>query len=336
VDEAVPVSERPAPDPQGAAPGAGNGGRADAHADPAPTSAWPEPIVVPTWRWRVWLAPGTWLVTLGTFFVIVCIAGVAGVSMFFALDAIERLALQGAASFAANAAAVVAVVALAALAMRDVFRRASRGTALSFAGHIPASEPARAFMLAELAEGGPPKDTWGAWHVRRWLDRAREGRHVRAYVSEHLAARTERYDRTDRPLEPEAIGGGMGRGDVAQIVACSAAGAGYWWVSGRGLNPITFACAVAIVAAISRMVRRRSLFAPVVAGTGWVQHGAVRWTVEDSVLVAMGWANARTCIVGPKGVLVLRLRTSRHRDFEALWVRWMHPVPRLDQPAFDA
>jgi hypothetical protein len=172
--------------------------------------------------------------------------------------------------------------------------------------------------------------------VRRWLDRAREGRHVRAYVSEHLAARTERYDRTDRPLEPEAIGGGMGRGDVAQIVACSAAGAGYWWVSGRGLNPITFVCAVAIVAAISRMVRRRSLFAPVVAGTGWVQHGAVRWTVEDSVLVAMGWANARTCIVGPKGVLVLRLRTSRHRDFEALWVRWMHPVPRLDQPAFDA
>lgn len=298
--------------------------------------AWPEPIVVPTWRWRVWLAPGTWLITLGAFIVLVCLAGATFAAIFFALGALESLALQGAANFAANAAAVVAVLVLATFAMRDIFRRASRGTALSFAGHIPASDPARAFMLAELAEGGPPKDSWGAWHVRRWLDRAREGRRVRAYVSEHLAARTERYDRTDRPLEPEAIGGGMGRGDLAQIVVCGAAGAGYWWVSGGWLNPITFGCAVAIAAAIARMVRRRSLFAPVVAGAGWVQHGSVRWTVEDSVLVAMGWANARACVVGPKGVLVLRLRTGRHADFEALWVRWMHPVPRLDQQAFDA
>ena len=60
------------------------------------------------------------------------------------------------------------------------------------------------------------------------------------------------------------------------------------------------------------------------------------WTVEDSVLVATGWANARACLVGPKGVLVLRLRTGRHGDFEALWVRWMHPVPKPDQQAFDA
>jgi hypothetical protein len=313
------------------------GGGADLHAGSAPTVAWPEPIVVPTWRWRVWLAPGTWLITLGAFIVVVCLAGATFVAIFFALGAIKRLALQGAANVAANAAAVVAVLVLAALAMRDVFRRAARGTALSFAGHVPASDPARAFMLAELAEGGPPKDSWGTWHVRRWLDRVREGRHARAYVSEHLAARTERYDRTDRPLEPEAIGGGMGRGDLAQVVVCGALGAGSWWVSGGGgLNGITIVCAVVIVAAIARMVRRRSLFAPVVAGAGWVQHGTVRWTVEDSVLVATGWANARACLVGPKGVLVLRLRTGRHGDFEALWVRWMHPVPKPDQQAFDA
>lgn len=316
--------------------GAGGGG-ADLHAGSAPTVAWPEPIVVPTWRWRVWLSPGTWLITLGAFVVYVCLVGASVVVIFSALGAMERLALQGAANVAANAAAVVAVLVIAALAMRDLSRRASRGTALSFAGHIPASDPARAFMLAELAEGGPPKDLWGTWHVRRWLDRVRKGRHARAYVSEHLAARAERYDRTDRPLEPEAIGGGIGRGDLAQVVVCGALGAGSWWVSGgRRLNGIMIVCAVVIVAAIARMVRRRSLFAPVVAGAGWVQHGSVRWTVEDSVLVATGWANARACLVGPKGVLVLRLRTGRHEDFEALWVRWMHPVPKPDQQAFDA
>ncbi len=313
--------------------GAGDGG---AHSEPLTDVTWPEPVVVPAWRWRVWLAPGTWLVALGAFVVVVFVAGAAFAAAFFSWKAVDRFALQGIADFAARTAAVVAVLALAALAMRDVFRRASRGTALGFAGHVPAGDPARAFMLAELAEGGPPKDSWGARHARRWLDRVREGRKARAYVSEHLASRTERYDRTDRPIEPETIGGGMGRGDIAQVVTCGAVGAGSWWVSGRGLNPVTIVCATVIVAAISRMVRRRSLFAPVVAGTGWVQHGSVRWTVEDSVLVATGWANARACLVGPKGVLVLRLRTGRHGDFESLWVRWMHPVPRPDQRAFDA
>lgn len=313
--------------------GAGDGG---AHAGPGPDVTWPEPVVVPAWRWRVWLAPGAWLVAVGTLVVVVSVASATFVAAFFAWKAVDHLALPATADVAARTAAVVAVLALAALALRDVFRRASRGTALGFAGHVPAGDPARAFMLAELAEGGPPRDSWSAWHARRWLGRVREGRDARAYVSEHLAVRTERYDRIDRPLEPEAIGGGMGRGDIAQVVMCGAVGAGYWWVSGRWLNPVTIMCALVIVAAIARMVRRRSLFAPVVAGAGWVQHGSVRWTVEDSVLVATGWANARACLVGPKGVIVLRLRTGRHGDFECLWVRWMHPVPRPDQPAFDA
>ena len=313
---------------------AGNAARDDA-APGASAFAWPQPTVVPAWKWRVWLSPSTWLISILAFavFVVVCAAGV--VAAIFALTAIERLGLAGAASFAANAAAVLAAVALIALALRDVARRAARAMASSFVSHIPQTEPARGFMLAELAENGPPRDSWGAWHVRRWLERVREGRPTRAFVSRHLAERTSRYDRTDRPVEPEAVGGGVGRGDVALLVVCGTMGAGYCWLNGW-FNFITLVCATAMVGAVVRMVRRRSMFAPVVAGQGWVQHGAARWTVEDSVMVATGLVNARVAIVGPHGVLSMRLRTARHGDLETLWVRWMHPTPRLDQTAFDA
>jgi hypothetical protein len=35
-------------------------------------------------------------------------------------------------------------------------------------------------------------------------------------------------------------------------------------------------------------------------------------------------------------VLTLRLRSARHADLEALWMRWLHPAPDLRQRAFDA
>jgi hypothetical protein len=309
VDEAVPVSD--------AQPGAG----------------WPEAIVVPSWRWRVWLNPGTWLISVAAFVALLLVTAVAVGATYFALALVDDSALSGAAEFAVRAAAVGASVALTWLVILEVMRRAARATASSFVGHIPESDPARAFMLAEIAEHGPPRDSWGAWHVRRWLERVRAGRPARAFVSAHLAERTSRYERTDRPVEPEEVGGGIGRGDAGSIALFGFLGAVTGWAVGW-TSMFTLACGAIVAMTLFRRFRRRSMFSPVVAGQGWVQHGNVRWTVEDSVLVATGWANARVCVVGPPGVLVMRLRTARHRDLECLWVRWMHPEPRLGQEAF--
>lgn len=324
MDPAVPLNEGPSEEP--ALP-------PSAPCPALPPMPWPEPIVVPTWRWRVWINPGTWVVSIATVVVMLILAAITAVAIFLALAAVEHVGLDGDLETAASIVAVLLVVGVAVLVARDVMRRAARGTASAFVSQIPASDPARAFMLAELSENGPPKDTWGAWHVQRWLDRVREGHPARAFVSAHLAERTARYDRTDRPVEPEEVGGGLGRGDVSRIVACGLAGGAAAWGFGWA-NIMTIGCAIVVALSVFRMVRRRSMFAPVVAGQGWVQHGSARWNVRDSVMTASGWANARVCIVGPKGVLVLRLRTARHQDLEALWVRWMHPDPRPDQAAF--
>ena len=299
-----------------------------------PNGAWPEPIVVAPWRWRVWASPAIWLNSVATFVALILVMGVTLFGGFFAVGMVEGLKLEGVVAFVANAAALVMVAVLSGMALRHVMRGASGRMAASFAGRVAADAPARAFMFAELAERGPPTDSWSEARARRWVHLVREGRHARAYLPEPLAERVARYDRTDRPVEPETIGGGMVRGDVARATACAALGTLLLWM--RGWNVITIICGVAVAVIAWRMIRRRAMFAPVVAGAGWVQHGHARWTIDDSVLVATGRGTARTCIVGPPGVLVLRLRTARHRDFETLWVRWMHPDPKPDQPAFDA
>jgi hypothetical protein len=82
----------------------------------------------------------------------------------------------------------------------------------------------------------------------------------------------------------------------------------------------------------------------VVAGQGWIQHGAARWTVEDSVVVVTGGpgrhpvlgTGAHVCVVGPPGVMTMRLDARPGRDLGVLWMRWMHPHPNLSQQAFDA
>jgi hypothetical protein len=53
-------------------------------------------------------------------------------------------------------------------------------------------------------------------------------------------------------------------------------------------------------------------------------------------MVVTGLTVARVSIVGPQGVLELRLRSARGGDLEALWMRWMHPLPNHGQQAFDA
>ena len=199
-----------------------------------PGAGWPEAIVVPSWRWRVWLNPGTWLISVAAFVALLLVTAVAVGATYIALALVDDSALSGAAEFAVRAAAVGASVALTWLVILEVMRRAARATASSFVSHIPESDPARAFMLAEIAEHGPPRDSWGAWHVRRWLERVRAGRPARAFVSAHLAERTSRYERTDRPVEPEEVGGGIGRGDAGSIALFGFLGV---WVVSAGAPP---------------------------------------------------------------------------------------------------
>jgi hypothetical protein len=329
VDEALPVSDGPGSARADAEPGAtGSAEQGE------PAVAWPEPIIVPWWRWRVWIAPATWALSLAAFVILVLLMALAIAAGFFIIGLVEAFGLTEVAKLVANVAGIVVVAVLSAMALRRVMRGTSARLAAGFAARVPIDAPARAFMMAELAEGGPPRVKWSGARAGRWIGRVREGRHARAYLSEPLGARTSRYDRTDRPVEPESIGGGMARGDLVRAMALAFLGTALLWM--RGWNVITVVCGIGLAVIAYRMIRRRAMFAPVVAGAGWVQHGAARWTVEDSVLVATGRASARVRLVGPPGVLVLRLRTARHRDFETLWTRWMHPEPKPEQPAFDA
>ena len=301
-----------------------------------PVAALPQPVVVPRWKWRVWVHPATWIRALLTMVLIVATAIAATVAVAVVFMAADGLQAKSPVTFWATVviAGAIGIVAVG-LVGSALSRKLGRKAATVFADTIPRSEPARSFMLAELAEGGPPKDNWSAWRSRRWLETVREGSSSRAFVAGSVAERVLRYDRTDRPVEPESVGGAMGAAASSSVVtgavltAVTAATLGV-----RAILPILLG-AVTVVSLV-RALRRRALLAPAVAGQGWVQHGKTRWTAEDSVMVVTGLAIARVSIVGPQGVLELRLRSARGGDLEALWMRWMHPLPNHGQQAFDA
>lgn len=302
-----------------------------------PVASWPRPVIVPRWRWRVWVHPSTWIRALLTA-VLIAGAMIAGGTIVLLIATLleDRMRASNPGGYWAvvvlvGGAAVVAV----ALAARELSRRLGRRAAAVFAHSIPRLEPARSFMLAELSEGGPPKQDWGTWRSRRWVEQVRDGSDARAFVGHALAERVTRYDRTDRPVEPERIGGAMGVRSFSNMVIGAVFTASFAWLGGPTSIAAIIAAAITVGSAI-QAIRRRSLFAPVIAGQGWVQHGSVRWTVEDSILVASGLVNARVAIAGPQGVLELRLRSARQADLEQLWMRWMHPLPNLAQQAFDA
>ncbi len=297
----------------------------------------PRWVTVTVWRWRAWVHPPTWAAGVAALMGF-SLAVLLGIGLAIAcIEVVDRSAPApwGMSAWAAVVVGVGASTAVTALACRGIARWASGRTAESFASVIPEQEPARGMMLADLRESGPPRDSWGSWHAKRWVEEVRRHSEARAFVARSLDERVRRYDVTERPVEPERIGGTAGAGSGVTIGFFAILAALLLWTSG----PRSFAAymfAAAAIGSLVRLVRRRALFAPVVAGQGWIEHGSARWTVKDSIVVVTGWSSAKVRIVGPPGVLTLTLPTARGREFEAFWMRWMHPAPDLRQRAFDA
>ena len=297
----------------------------------------PACVTVPRWRWRVYVHPASWM--LGVFTVVV--AGLMVAAMIAACFAVSFVlgpntpfsqwsTMQQVIVIVTDLVIVAGGIGLAAL----FIRRAAGMAARSFEANIPASEPARGFMVAELQESGPPRDNWTKAKTQRWIRKVRSGSDTRAYLSPRIADRVAQFERTDRPLEPEQIDSGMASGGRRLVIYAIICGFAVWRFG--PFSPIVIGFGVGAILLLIRLIRRRALFTPVMVGQGWIQHGVARWTVEDSVLFADGWLNSRVRVIGPQGVLTMNVSTKRGQNFEYLWMRWMHPHPNLTQQAFDA
>ena len=309
---------------------------------PAHPPTEPSFVVVPRWRWRVYLHPASW--ALSVLAMIGCVVtAIKSIAIALgALAVIDGAGFEGRAGGAWGAwewiisfVVIGCIVAACIFAIRAILQWSARRCATSFEPTIPVSEPARGFMVAELRESGPPKDNWSAARARRWTNEVRTRCDARIYLTRRLEERAVRYDRTDRPVEPERVGTTTGRNNIGTVVLFGGLAAYFAW-SGGMRSPLPWMFGFFAVATLVKLFRRRAMFAPVIAGQGWIEHGSARWTVNDSVIVATGWSNARVRVVGPPGVLSLLVQTGRGKDFEALWMRWMHPAPNLEQRAFDA
>jgi hypothetical protein len=318
-------------------------GASDAHASaagqtPHSTEAvMPACVTVPRWRWRVYVHPASWMFGMFTMVVICILAAVIAGACFAVKDiaapnvSISQLStVQLVTIIVADLVIAAGVFGLAAL----LIRRAAAMTARAFEATIPASEPARGFMVAELQESGPPRDNWTKAKTKRWIRKVRSGSDTRAYLSPRIADRVAKFERTDRPLEPEQIESGMASGGRLLVIYVIICGFAVWRFG--PFSPIVIGFGVGAILLLIRLIRRRALFTPVMVGQGWIQHGVVRWTVEDSVLFADGWLNSRVRVIGPHGVLTMNVNTKRGQNLECLWMRWMHPHPNLTQQAFDA
>jgi hypothetical protein len=314
----------------------------------------PEPVVVPRWKWRVYLHPASWAVALGMIAVILvsvavhAIAGAVAFGLFGRWFGDAALPPTGTFGTWTSTTWVLAGLAVAALAVSTIascmwcIRRLQPVYMRALMATVRDDDPARSLKRAELAESGP-LDSWTKAQAARWLSAVRAGSDARMFVSVPIAEGAEQYDRTDRPVEPERVGGIAGSRDAGALLGCAAMAAVGFWRFGAA-TPLFWGFGVAFVAILVRMVRRRTLFSPVVAGQGWIQHGAARWTVEDSVVVVTGrpgrhpvlGTGALVCVVGPPGVMTMRLDARPGKDLEVLWMRWMHPHPNLSQQAFDA
>ncbi len=307
------------------------------HAPHSTEAVMPACVTVPRWRWRVYVHPPSWM--LGVFTVIV--AGLMVAAMIAACFAVSFVlgpntpfsqwsTMQQVIVIVTDLVIVCGGIGLAAL----FIRRAAGMAARTFEATIPASEPARGFMVAELQESGPPRDNWTKRKTQRWIRKVRSVSDTRAYLSPRIADRVAQFERTDRPLEPEQIDSGMANGSSKLVFYAMICGFTVWRFG--AFSPILFGFGIGAVLLLIRLIRRRALFTPVMVGQGWIQHGVVRWTADDSVIFADGWPNARVRVIGPQGVLTMNVNTKRGQNFECLWMRWMHPHPNLTQQAFDA
>ena len=318
-------------------------GASDAHASASGQTPHSTEVVMPAcvtvrrWRWRVYMHPASWMFGIFTMVVICILAAVVAGACF----AVKNIAAPNVSISQLSTVQLVTIIVADLVIAAGVFglaalliRRAAAMTARAFEATIPASEPARGFMVAELQESGPPRDNWTKAKTKRWIRKVRSGSDTRAYLSPRIADRVAKFERTDRPLEPEQIDSGMASGGRRLVIYAIICGFAVWRFG--AFSPILFGFGIGAILLLIRLIRRRALFTPVMVGQGWIQHGVVRWTVEDSVLFGDGWLNPRVRVIGPHGVLTMNVNTKRGQNFECLWMRWMHPHPNLTQQAFDA
>lgn len=197
------------------------------------------------------------------------------------------------------------------------------------AGLDPAFRAApRCIMKGEL-----PKENWTAARRGKWLSDLLSRTRASAFVRAAHLVRIAAFPIIEHPVEPERIGGALVQPEMRMVLIGSGVVA-IMAFEFRGWLLLVFA--VAVGSAFLRLLWRRALFTPVVAGQGWVEHGRARWTVADSVLVVTGQGTPDIRLVGPQGVLRLRLSMKPEADgqFATLWTRWMHPHPKPDQRAF--
>ncbi|MBL9140592.1 MAG: hypothetical protein JNK53_01885 [Phycisphaerae bacterium] len=216
-----------------------------------------------------------------------------------------------------------------------MWSRYTRGFYAGVVASLPMDSPAACFYRAQQI------------HVRvgglfrrkarlEWLEQTRASGHV-TWVDQRLDSWLANVHRTSNPLEPEPIGTFFAQFEAGflamacvmgtlQLFARSWITAGFWFG----------AAAIMLV----RLVKRRALFEPVVAGQGWIQHGTMRWTVADSAAIIRGRPRrqVKVTVIGPQGALRLTLGASAKNStaLREFWARWSHPVPRLDQETYGA
>ena len=314
-----------APDAPGAA--------ADGSAAPL-TAPLPLAVVTGPWRWRHILDPFFWLTVLAT---IVTMGGAVTGTIWVVMTLRDMEYFQGAPpgveQWVRFALGFLMVILPMCAGMTLVWgyaalfrRRAMRGMR---GGH-----PSFAFEYASLEAGAEPRGNWRRKTAARWARTVRERSAARAFLGPRMAMYCTAYPTTAHRLEPERIGGSMATAEVRFLVVGSVIAA-YLLYSVSPYAVIGLAVPLTIV--VVRLIATRTAFSQVIAGPGWVEHGPRRWTVEDSVLFVTGGARAEVRLVGPAGVLHLRLARDPGVDGQlaTLWSRWMHPHPDLSRRAFE-
>lgn len=311
-------------------------------AEPAPAAAVaatvpaasPLAVVVGPWRWRHVLDPMFWVTVVSAVLSmgggVVCTIWI--VMMLRESDYLSgrpadlegwlRIALAFILMFAPVAGSMSVVWFIAGLFRRRTLRRMRGGY------------PSFAFEYASCEAGAEPRGNWRRKTATRWARTVRERSAARAFVGPRMAMYCAAYPTTAHRLEPERIGGSMATAEVRFLVVGSVIAA-YLLYSVSPFAVIGLAVPLTIV--VARLIVTRTAFSQVVAGPGWVEQGPRRWTVEDSVLFASGGARAEVRLIGPAGVLHLRLARDAGVDgqFATLWSRWMHPRPDLSRRAFE-
>lgn len=85
--------------------------------------------------------------------------------------------------------------------------------------------------------------------------------------------------------------------------------------------------------------KRSPGWVPIMMGQGWVEHGKLRWSSLDSIMVVRpspipGTIDVR--VVGRHGSIALFATRVTDPAFQEIWQRWTHPHPNVVQGTFDA